>query len=81
MTRNTLVRPTLFRPELFMLRGNDFMSEKLYYCMILGLREKPGVHTGNLTTRAIPVFAAVMKNTDLQFSSEQSRELELCRPG
>lgn len=34
--------------------GNDFMSEKLYYCMILGLRKKPRVHTGNLTTRMIP---------------------------
>lgn len=40
-TGNTPVRPTLFGPDLLCFWGNDVMSEKLYYCMILGLREKP----------------------------------------
>lgn len=56
------------------------MSKKLYYYMILGLGEKSRVQAGNLTTRTVSVpLPQVMKNTDLQFSSDSV--IELCRPG
>lgn len=62
--------------------GNDIVSEKLWEAissMILGLREKPRVQTGNLTARTVPLLQA-MENRDLQFSSEQLCELNwLCR--
>lgn len=65
--------------------GNDIVSEKLWEAissMILGLREKPRVQIGNLTTRTVPVpLLQAMENRDLQFSSEQLCELNwLCRP-
>lgn len=53
--------------------GNDFMSEKFHYCMILGLREKPRVHTGNLTTRTIPGLCCMSWRTQTCSSPVSSR--------